>query len=696
MYLQSFKNAIYVSFLDFLIFFLFEIFSAKPAVASSNLKLITEIMCSNRVLNDPRIFTGCLRLMMNSVQPDKSDKTNKEKAYYYYKRYDNKDVIDGVIERFKQFFFYPKLPNFESIASQVINFLYKMCNTPDLLCQDLIHALCVKLVEISTKRNEKMMDTSENGVESSQVTEMYIPDYMLPRIIFVFGYVASKEMVYLDIDVYSNIKHREELAREKKEQKDTNNKRKTTNLNASASEALKRLSSANNSTTGEVQQQEQDEAYMGATAEDSLAEMINNICENELIGSTNGILYHLIPLLTEILRQPAIYPDQHVQRAAVLTFMRFMVVSGKFCQEKISFLMNILKKTQNAAMKCNIIVGLADLTCRFANTIEPWIPYFYGSLLESDQTVRLVTMKMLSYVILQAIVRVTGHISCMAVCLVDENNDIQIATKEFFRQLVASKEADYYKILPDIVSRLSSQENPIEETKFREIMKYLLQLIQKDRQVENIVEKLCNRFRNTNSERQWRDIAFCLSMLNHTEKTMKKLIEHLPDYKDKVQYDDIYDCFKLIISNANKQVTKVELKAMAKEFDTKLQECFQINENGDVSVGRAENENDSSMAGTQSTANNKKKQGQKSKKVSKQKRLAERFEHLGSSDEDDDDNDDFVENAPPARKGKARNTQKTISTSTRGKRNARQRISSESEESDEPVVPQQTRRRGKR
>lgn len=250
----------------------------------------------------------------------------------------------------------------------------------------------------------------EDGVESSQVTETYIPTYLLPRIVFLFGLVSSKELVYLDCDVYFNMQHLEELKREKKEKtnKIATNKRKTaSNLNVSASEALRRKSTTSNASTNEPQQQ--DETYMGASAEDTIAELIHNICENDLIASEKGLFYHFIPILIEILSHPGKYPDPHVQCSAVLTLMRFMIVSGSFCTDKIQFLMNIMKKSRNPTMKCNIIIGLADLTCRFANTIEPWIPNFYEMLYEEDEQIRLTTIKMLSYVILQAIVRVSCH-----------------------------------------------------------------------------------------------------------------------------------------------------------------------------------------------------------------------------------------------------------------------------------------------
>ena len=49
-----------------------------------------------------------------------------------------------------------------------------------------------------------------------------------------------------------------------------------------------------------------------------------------------------------------------------------------------------------------------------------------------------------------------------------------------------------------------------------------------EKQAENIVEKLCQRFRLSDDPRQWRDIAFCLSLLPFkSERSVKRLIEGL-------------------------------------------------------------------------------------------------------------------------------------------------------------------------
>jgi condensin complex subunit 1 len=84
-------------------------------------------------------------------------------------------------------------------------------------------------------------------------------------------------------------------------------------------------------------------------------------------------------------------------------------------------------------------------------------------------------------------------------------------------------------------------------------------LIQKDRQVESLVEKLCLRFRLSQSERQWSDLAFCLSLLQYTERSLRRLSENLPCYADKLHSPNVYGSFCAILTGIRK-TSKPELK----------------------------------------------------------------------------------------------------------------------------------------
>lgn len=237
--------------------------SAKPAVAKSNITLITDILNSRRISEDPRIFVGGLKLFMNIVQPMDQNGNKINKICGFYQRFEDNDVIASIISTFKTFFFYPKLSDFEAIATQTIDFVYKMCNAPDLLGQGIIHDICKKVNEFSQKRAERMAETADCDVGSTQPIEIYIPKYVLPRIIYMFGYIATKELVFLDNDIYLNVKYREEL-----QKKDDDNR--TFQSDGSFRNRANGLVSPNAA-------EAQENVYLGATAEDSIADTITNI-----------------------------------------------------------------------------------------------------------------------------------------------------------------------------------------------------------------------------------------------------------------------------------------------------------------------------------------------------------------------------------------------------------------------------------
>lgn len=337
-----------------------------------------------------------------------------------------------------------------------------------------------------------------------------------------------------------------------------------------------------------------DEDLVGATAEDNIAELINHICEEVLLYGENSLLAKIFPYVMEICKYPAKYRDPSLQQAATLALIRFMSVSSRFCEANMPFLMNILNHTKNIKIKCNIVIGLSDLTFRFPNIIEPWTGHFYSTLHEEDNELRLTAVKMLSHLILHEMIRVKGQIADLAMCIVDPHAEIKNITQQFFKE-IANKSNILYNVLPDIISKLSDTSLNLEEEKYRIIMRYILGLIQKDRQVETLVEKLCLRFPVTREERQWRDIAYCLSLLSYNEKTIKKLIDNIQYYKDKVQVDEVYQSFKLIINNTSK-LAKPELKNVVQELETRINECLKIKDPNEEKNSNEENEKENAPA----------------------------------------------------------------------------------------------------
>ena len=105
-------------------------------------------------------------------------------------------------------------------------------------------------------------------------------------------------------------------------------------------------------------------------------------------------------------------------------------------------------------------------------------------------------------------------------------------------------------------------------------------MIQKDRQCEGLVEKLCHRFRASRydycnnkmrecsmscsfclsrTEQQGQHLAFCLSQLSFSERSLRKLQENMSCYQGLLSDMDVYNSFVIILGKL-KKFPKPEVK----------------------------------------------------------------------------------------------------------------------------------------
>lgn len=115
----------------------------------------------------------------------------------------------------------------------------------------------------------------------------------------------------------------------------------------------------------------------GAQADDTDAEFILNVLENNIVNESSS-LGQLKCLLVGILERPVIYDDLYVQGVIVNALMRFMMVSSRCCRAHIQLIFTILERTGYAEVKCNILIQCSDLLERFPNIVEPWTPHLYS------------------------------------------------------------------------------------------------------------------------------------------------------------------------------------------------------------------------------------------------------------------------------------------------------------------------------
>ncbi|KAF5403350.1 Condensin complex subunit 1 [Paragonimus heterotremus] len=188
--------------------------------------------------------------------------------------------------------------------------------------------------------------------------------------------------------------------------------------------------------------------------------------------------------------------------------------------------------------------------------------------------VRTNALNTLSHLILNDMVKVKGQISEMTVCLVDKIERLNVLARQFFSEL-AQKGTALYNVVPDIISRLSDPEIGVSEEDFHSIMEFLLPLIGRERLCETLVEKICARFRTTRLHRQWRDLAYCLTVISFNERSMRVLYENIPAFADKLCLPEVYAAFELLLANA-KKFTKPDGMARLEEFEAKVNEMGSV------------------------------------------------------------------------------------------------------------------------
>lgn len=184
-------------------------------------------------MRDHRTYNATLKVLQHISTPDPISGMHDRLE-------SSNSVVKTIIEGYKELFFSKNIKNFDQITVNTFNFLYTMTQKPDIIAEEMLYDV-VKLLEQESDKYEIHDEKFASQMASQPGDYMKLPAFLMERIIHAIGFVAMKEMIILDVDVYKNIKYRQEMY-EKKQIKQTQ-KRQTMNIsNVSASSALKRLS----------------------------------------------------------------------------------------------------------------------------------------------------------------------------------------------------------------------------------------------------------------------------------------------------------------------------------------------------------------------------------------------------------------------------------------------------------------------
>ncbi|XP_072280070.1 condensin complex subunit 1 isoform X2 [Pyxicephalus adspersus] len=414
-----------------------------------------------------------------------------------------------------------------------VRLIYEMAEEPEEIC-----------AEVLQRCSQQVLQELGNQEASAD------PSFLLTHLLSLAGDMALQLVVHLECTVSAELRRQRLLKEEQAAEKVGKGKQRKSKGNESMGE--------------------EDMGLVGASADDADAELIQKICENELLN-TQQYLSAFLPLVLKVCKNSGKYSDPALCTAATLALSKFMMISSDFCDSHLRLIFTLLEKSPLAGVRSNIMIALGDLSIRFPNLIEPWTPHLYARLRDESREVRKTSAIVMTHLILKDMVKVKGQVSEMAVLLIDADQEISSLAKNFFTEL-SNKGNAVYNLLPDIISRLSDPDCGVEEEAFQTIMRHLLSYITKDKQTESLVEKMCHRFRTARTERQWRDLAHCLSLLPFSEKGLVKMQDCFDCYGDKLSDDAVYNSFLSAIGKMRKGA-KPELKTMIDEFENKLTVC---------------------------------------------------------------------------------------------------------------------------
>lgn len=355
-------------------------------------------------------------------------------------------------------------------------------------------------------------------------------------------------------------------------------------------ESVIRKARANGSHSKKASNADAKEGKAGGNIEEDLAVGASKDYELEVVRETvergllarNTVFGKLLPALLEVCSSPLKYPG--LVSAAVMCLCKLMCVSPKFCEANLQLLFTLLKKSENVKVRANLVVAIGDMAFRFPNLVEPWSSHLYARLDDSSDLVRKNTLMVLMHLILNDMIKIKGPISEISKRLYDKEPRIANLVRVLFSELSHKGKNPIYNLLPDTLSRLSSEtsKGKLPREQFRGVLQFLLGFITKEKHAEALVEKLCHRFKASEEQNQWVDLAYCLAQLHYTDKVIKKLIQLYPLYKERLDEPEVLAQFEALQKKARK-FAKQDTKQLLDMFAAKLAKGADAD--GEIDVG---------------------------------------------------------------------------------------------------------------
>ncbi|USP80079.1 Condensin complex subunit 1 [Curvularia clavata] len=416
------------------------------------------------------------------------------------------------------------------VAEQAISAIYVLSKHPDVLCSEIIRKITKRVFAGQHKSESRPTSSSsaakptEEDVEMTDAPAVDEPQpkkqnsaLALSQLLFVVGHVAIKQIVHLELCELEFKRRKAE-----KDKKNTSGPRKSTASTADPTPIKKGRKRGATKEPTPAPEEADELDLMAGTTEDDFTEAIAHVRERELLYGPQSLLANFGPLVADICANNTSYNHPTLQAQAALCLAKLMCVSSEYCETNLGLLLTILERSQDAVVRSNLVVALGDMAVCFNHLIDENTDFLYRRLNDGDPSVKRTCLMTLTFLILAGQVKVKGQLGEMAKCLEDSDKKIADMARMFFTELSTKDNAVYNQFI-DMFSVLSADTGLSEEA-LKRIIKFLAGFIEKDKHAKQLAAKLASRLPRAENERQWNDIAYALSQLQHKDEEIQKMV----------------------------------------------------------------------------------------------------------------------------------------------------------------------------
>merc|ERR1719285_1654585 len=442
--------------------------------------------------------------------------------------------------------------------------------------------------------NSSTQPTADNAALASQATEVQtqptqpairekyviapleMKKYRLAKLFFLLGHIAIKMLVFIEEKEHELKQKRRAQQRAKEQLKHQKKQNRDKDKEKGGEDG------------GNDEEDDDDlaaEFGMEGSAEHEVEEM-RSTAEKSLVSRAT-LLGSFVRVIKYVIMNQTKFNSNLLQNSAVLALCKFMCIDDTFCKRNLSLLFTLLKgSSANPAnpdvapnIRANIIIALGDMAFRFPNCMDQWNKDIYELLRDSNIMVKKNTLMVLTHLILNDMIKVKDSIADIALLIEDPCAEIADLARLFFQELGKKgnkRKNPIYNILPDTISRLSDKNRkiPVSDRVFENVLKFLMEFVDGEKQKVNLVERLCKRFSTSTEVQMHRRTAFCIAQISFSQAVTRKIVDgqSTKRYIKRLGDKKVWEYFTAIISKARKFVND-QFKATFDGWEKKLKEA---------------------------------------------------------------------------------------------------------------------------